>query len=189
MKYMHPFQWIAEPAQKYVLPVLIVLALVVMVCLYVMGIPLQTRAAPQGIISFEFAGSLANAECMIESWGKDGPMYAGLNLGLDYLYLVLYSCALGLGCAVVARSFSNRCRFIAVPGIILSWALILAAFLDAAENLALIQVLLGADTELWPWLAFFCAVPKFIFVTVGFIYAAVGGIVYGIMKSCAVRKK
>jgi hypothetical protein len=110
MKCVHPFQWIAGPAQKYVLPVLAVLALAVMICLYVMGMPLQTRAAPQGIISFEFAGSLENAEHMIESWGKDGPMYAGLNLGLDYLYLVLYSCALGLSCAVVAHFGLFLCR-------------------------------------------------------------------------------
>ncbi|MBN1796967.1 MAG: hypothetical protein JW822_00200 [Spirochaetales bacterium] len=184
MKYPHPFRWIEKSAQKYVLPVLAVLAVGVMVCLYIIGMPLQTQAAPLGIVSFEFAGSLENAQQMIGSWGKDGPLYAGLNMGLDYLYLVLYSCALGLGCVLVARGFLNRCKFIVILGIILSWAQICAALLDSVENLALIRVLLGSDSELWPPLAFYCAVPKFVFVTMGALYCLIGGIAYGIIKVC-----
>jgi hypothetical protein len=184
MKYIHPFKWIVNPVQKYVLPVLAVLAVGVMVCMYIIGMPLQTKTAPQGIISFEFAGSLENAQQMIGSWGKDGPLYAGLNMGLDYLYLVLYSCALGLGCVVVARGFLNRCRFIVIMGIILSWAQICAALLDVVENLALIRVLLGSGSELWPALALSCAVPKFVFVTMGALYCLIGGIACGITKVC-----
>jgi hypothetical protein len=48
-----------------------------------------------------------------------------------------------------------------------------AAFLDAVENYGLIHVLLGAETGLWPVLAFWCAFSKFALVAVGLAYIVV----------------
>jgi urease beta subunit len=60
-----------------------------MVGLQVTGAPLRTDVSPHGIISFEFAGELDLAQRMVESWGSTGRIYAGLNLGLDYLFLAV----------------------------------------------------------------------------------------------------
>ena len=94
MKLRHPFEWLSEPGQKIAFISLFILTLVVMASLQVLGKPLSTDVAPMGIVSFEFAGELALAQGMIESWGPEGQVYAGLNLGLDYLFLVAYGSAI-----------------------------------------------------------------------------------------------
>jgi hypothetical protein len=67
-----------------------------MASLQVTGAPLKTAASPNGIISFEFAGEIAVAQRMVDSWGATGRIYAALNLGLDYLFLAVYACAIGI---------------------------------------------------------------------------------------------
>lgn len=52
--------------------------------------PLKTPSSPAGIVSFEFAGSLAVPREMLAAWGETGQVYAALNLGLDYLFLISY---------------------------------------------------------------------------------------------------
>lgn len=44
----------------------------------VVGRPLQTAAAPAGIVSFRFAGTPENAQQMLASWGPDQRVRAGL---------------------------------------------------------------------------------------------------------------
>ena len=83
MKGRHPFEWLSESGQKRAFVAWTVLALVVMASLQVLGGPLKTEAAPMGIVSFELAGEISRAQSMIESWGQQGQVYAGLNLGLD----------------------------------------------------------------------------------------------------------
>jgi len=100
VKRRHPFEWLSESGQKRVFVAWVVLTLVVMASLQVLGGPLKTEVAPMGIISFEFAGEISEAKAYSESWGPQGRVYAGLNLGLDYLFLVAYASAIGLGCVV-----------------------------------------------------------------------------------------
>jgi hypothetical protein len=182
LPYKDPFIWIALPAQKIVFTVSLVLMLALMIVLYVAGLPLQTKAAPAGIISYEFAGSLDNAQAMIESWGAEGRTAAALNLGLDYLYLVCYGLALGLGCMLISRGFFKRSRFLFQMGIILAWAQAGAALADAVENLALLQVLFGSAEAAWPVLAAVCASLKFLAVSAGVLYILVGLMLRAVIK-------
>ena len=101
-----PFAWIAPEKQKPVFIFLVILTLVVMGCLQVLGKPLATDAAPGGIISYEFAGDLPTAQAILNSWGADGQVAAGLNLGLDFLFLFAYGSSIGLGCVLVAQKQS-----------------------------------------------------------------------------------
>jgi hypothetical protein len=97
-----------------------------------------------------------------------------LSLGLDYLYLVAYASAIALGCVMVARRLSGRGEFLPLVGVVLAWAQFGAALLDCVENYALIRVLLGSQQELWPVVARWCAIPKFLIVALGLVYVGIG---------------
>jgi len=177
MKLRHPFEWLSVSGQNRAFLVLFLFTLVVMASMQVLGGPLSTEAAPAGIVSFELAGELARAQSMVESWGETGQIYAGLSLGLDYLFMVAYACAIALGCVLVARSLSQRVRFLSTVGVVLAWAQFGAALLDAVENYTLIRVLLGSQQELWPGVARWCAVFKFLIVAVGLVYVLIGAVI------------
>lgn len=182
MKLNSPFDWIVVSTQRRVFVVFLILTLVIGVALQVLGSPLNTTAAPAGIVSFEFAGTLDRANEIIDSWGMPGQAYAGLNMGIDYLFLVSYSICIGLGCALLARSISTRYPFLHSIGMILAWAQIAAGLLDALENYALIRVLLGSERAYWPAIARWCAIPKFLIVTLGLIFILLA-VVLGVAKS------
>ena len=158
----HPFKWLPASEQKWAFLVLLALTLAVMVSLNALDRPLKTEAAPADIISFEFAGDLATAQDILESWGPRGRVRAGVSLGLDYLYLVAYASCIALGCVLVARGVAGPVPFLAGVGVLLSWALFAAALLDAVENFALFQLLFGSRSEAWPAVARWCALPKFV---------------------------
>lgn len=176
MDIRHPFGWLSEPGQKWAFVVCAVVAVLVMTTLQVLGGPLKTPVAGGGIVSFELAGSLQTARSIVASWGRQGQVYAGLNLGLDYLFIVSYASAIGLGCVLVARALRQRARALSVLGIGLAWAQWLAALLDAMENYSLIQVLLGSDRALWPLVARWCALPKFLIVALALVFVVLGAV-------------
>lgn len=134
---------------------------------------LKTEASPGGIVSFEFAGSLTSARHIIASWGPKGSVYAGLSLGLDFLFLFSYAGAIGLGCVLAARGLSRRMKIFPLLGAPLAWGQVCAALLDVFENMGLIHILLGSESEFWPLLAFWCAIPKFLIVAAGLLYLVV----------------
>jgi len=169
-----PFEWLSVSGQKRAFVGLFILTIAVMVSLNVLGGPLKTEAAPSGIISFEFAGDLATAQRIVASWGPEGQVYAGLNLGLDYLFLFSYASAIALGCVLVSRGLAPRVGFLAALGAPLAWAQFIAALLDALENYALIRLLLGGQQTWWPAVARWCALPKFLIVALGLLYVVAG---------------
>lgn len=161
--------------------VLLPLTLFAMYIEQVTGVPLKTDAAPSGIISFEFAGTLAAAQAMVKSWGQLGQVYAGLNLGFDFVYILTYVICIGLGCVIVARG-----GFLSPVGSILAWAMFAAGLFDCIENYFLIQILLGLGQESSAALAQWCAICKFAIVGAGLAYFFIGGFVALMMK---VRKR
>ena len=182
MKLRHPFEWLPMVEQTRAFVLLFVLTIVVMFVLQVLGGPLITDAAPSGIVSFELAGTLARAQRMVESWGPVGRIYAGLNLGLDFLFLVAYPLCIGLGCVMVARAFSARLAFLSPVGVVLAWGQWLAGLLDAIENCALIQLLLGSQNASLPVVAQGCAIPKFLIVGLGILYVLLGALAVRVVR-------
>ncbi|MEJ2750140.1 MAG: hypothetical protein P8183_19875 [Anaerolineae bacterium] len=171
-----PFDWITAEKQKPVFIFLVVLTIVVMGCLQIIGGPLVTDAAPQGIVSYEFAGDMPTAHAILDSWGARGQVFAGLSLGLDFLFLFAYAGSIGLGCVLAARVLAPQGRPIYKIGIWLAWGVLLAAFLDYLENYALIRILLGSESSLWPTMARWCASAKFTLVGLGLLFVIIGGI-------------
>jgi hypothetical protein len=137
----------------------------------VLNVPLQTAAAPGGIVSFELAGSLETAIAMIASWTERGSAFALFGLGLDYLFMPSYALALSLGLLLASGRHGT---VFARVGIWLGWGVFLAALLDAVENFALLRLLLGDLAGVWPSLAFWCASGKFALLLIGVLFALAG---------------
>ena len=152
----------------------VIAALTMSAVMQIVGGPLQTAAAPAGIVSFEFAGTLENAQRMLASWDQEQQVRAGLSLGLDYLFLVLYSMAIALACFRVAGGWRTSRPLPAAAGFWLGRGQWLAAGLDALENVALIYLLLGSHNGLWAPLAWGCAAVKFAIVAAGLLYVLLG---------------
>lgn len=170
---VHPFEWLTETGRKRALWLLLPLTSLVMFCLQRIGVTLVTQAAPYGIVSFELAGSLARAYEMRISWPPGSTFYAGLSLGLDYLYMPLYAASIALSCVLIAQQSVIWLRTV---GTLLAWGQFVAGALDAIENYALIKVLLGEQAALWPMLARSCAIPKFILVGLGLLFVLLVGL-------------
>ncbi len=165
-----PYAWVSAPARRAAFGVATALTLAVMAGLGVLGAPLANEAAPQGILSFEFAGDAETAARIVASWDAQERVRAALNTGLDYLFMPAYAVSIGLACVLLAGAgVAPRL------GVALAWGLLLAAAFDAVENLALIRLLMQDPDPLWPALAAACAAPKFALVAAGLLYAAAGG--------------
>lgn len=174
MNIPHPLAWLPIMAQKRVFVALLIAALGLMAALQTVDAPLKTQAAPMGIVSFELAGERAAAQRIVQSWGETGRVYAALSLGLDYAFIAAYSLAIALGGLLVVRRLALRAGCWAVAGVALGWAQFGAALLDAVENWALVNILLGAPQAAWPVIARWCAVPKFLIIAAGLAYVGVG---------------
>ena len=170
----HPLEAIPVGRRRYVFLPLLALTLAVLAALGEIDKPLRTAAVPWGIISFEVAGDVARARAMIASWTGTAPLYAALSLGVDYLFMVAYSTTIALGCLWAAGVLGSGFGALARP---LAWGQWVAAVLDAVENWALARMLLGDVADPWPQVAWWCAVPKFVLVYAGILYALAAAVV------------
>lgn len=155
---------------------LLVLTLAVMAVLNVVDGPLKTGAAPQGIVSYELAGSVSGARAILDAWDSQARAYAGFSLGFDFLFMVLYSVTIAYACVWVSGGLQGHWRPLASAGRLLGWGQGAAALLDAIENAALLVMLFGAPAVPWPQVARGCATVKFALVFLGLAYAIVGGV-------------
>jgi hypothetical protein len=159
-------------------PALLVLTIVLTVVLQSVDAPLKTPAAPQGIVSYEFAGTTAAAQAILDSWDTGARAHAGFSLGLDYLYMPAYALTIGLACAWAARVLGRRSRWAGRLGWVLAFGLGLAALLDATENYALTTMLFSAAVDPWPAVARWCATGKFALIIAGLLYTLAGAILW-----------
>jgi len=143
---------------------------VVMVAMGLVDQPLRTAVAPYGIVSFELAGDVPSAQAMLASWDVRARAAAGVSLGLDYLYLALYSTTLALACRRIAARFAARGSPLAGIGRGLAWGQWGAAACDGVENAALIRMLLDGAHAPWPAVAWWFAAIKFGLLGLGLAY-------------------
>ena len=172
----HPFEHLPQENQKKYFIVLLILTILLMVIMNIIGSPLTTTSAPYGIVSFEFAFSPAQAQEMISSWSTDAQLRAAFIQGLDFLFPLVYSAALGLGCLMTINVLSTRGKPLKGIGIFLAWGLLLAAFCDYIENIALVAQLFGKVQSPYPEIAGICAVIKFSLILLAIVY-----ILYGLL--------
>ena len=159
------------------LPALI-LTFLIMIVLTRVGRPLTTPAAPYGIISYEFAGSVQSANEILLSWGESGRVHAAFSLGFDFLFILAYMTSIGLACTWAGEVLRGRGWPLGSLGTLLAWGVCLAGVLDGIENVGLTTMLLGTLSSPWPQLAAACAAGKFLLIALALLYAAIGGLAW-----------
>jgi hypothetical protein len=172
----HPFQSIAKESMVKALITLILLTFIFMIMMNWISSPLSNPAAPSGIISYELAGNVDTVQQILASWDLQAKLIASLSLGLDYLFLVVYSTAIGMGCIWALSAFLDGRSFLVTTGVLLAWGQWFAALMDGVENAALIKLLLGDIQSPWPQIAKICAIIKFALIALGLTYVIISGL-------------
>lgn len=176
----HPLLQVPRRRRLFLFLLFLALTLLVMMALNVTGRTLVNDSAPSGIVSYEFAGDQATAEEIINSWDETARVYAGFNLGLDYLYLFLYSTTIAMALLWLTDGFETR--WLANLAQILAWGLWLAALLDACENYALFTMLVNGPSATWPQVAWWCAAVKFSLVIAGLLLVLVAAVLQALRR-------
>ncbi|WP_227664275.1 hypothetical protein [Marinobacter litoralis] len=128
------------------LAVSLALSAALFLALLVMNQPLKTASAPQGIISFQLAGTAQHAQAILASWQPDNTTWARASLWLDFAFIAAYVTLL----LQLTRRFS-----VDRPGvrerIVAKWVrllFIVAGTSDVLENLALLNNFNPPDNSL-----------------------------------------
>ncbi len=171
---LHPFESISSARRRQFFYPLLGLALLIMMVMNWVGLPLNTPAAPNGIVSFELAGSPERAAAMLNSWDADAHARAAFIQGLDFLFPAVYSTTVALGCIMAASALSARRLPLAHWGRALAWGQWIAAIFDYLENIALVVLLFSPAQAPWPQMAAVCAVIKFGLLFAGLVYGFYG---------------
>ncbi|MBU2954666.1 hypothetical protein [Marinobacter sp. F3R08] len=159
---MDPAQGMAAYPKS--LKVSLVVAAMLLFALLMINQPLQTASAPQGIVSYQLAGTADQAHAILRSWRSDGAAWAKVSLWLDFLFIPAYMLAL----IHLTRHFT-RDR----PGVrermVARWirALFVTGGLsDGAENILLLNNF-NPPTDEISLSATLCALIKFTALTLG----------------------
>lgn len=171
MTIQNPMQRIDPKNRKKVLIFLLLAILLIFTIFRFLDIPLQTMAAPSGIVSFELAGTTEKAGQILASWDSHANLYAAFGLGFDYLFMLVYATFISLACLMASK---RQAGWFSRLGAWLGWGAFLAALLDAIENIALWNLLSGNGPSTWPVVAAWCASFKFAFILSGILYALIG---------------
>jgi hypothetical protein len=137
-----------------------------------LDVPLKNEVAPKGIVSFELAGSLQNSIDVLNSWDANAKLYAGLSLGFDYLFMLMYSLLLFVLIKYVTSKFTKKS--VVKFGNFLAIAMLLAGIFDAIENYSLIQLYLGNLEQIFSTVAYYSANLKFSLIGIGLLYIIIG---------------
>lgn len=170
----HPFQWIQPEYRTKVLWVSGLFTILMFMVMNSTGVVLVTKAAPQGIISFELAHSLQQALAIMNSWGPMQKMAAAYSLGIDYLFMLIYAFFLSFFSFTRAAAFGSLKPLWAKLGWLLGWLFLVAGLLDALENYMLYRLLFSPPQVYFAQWAFWFASFKFAFVLAGIAYLLIG---------------
>ena len=167
----HPLDFIPASAYKKTFLPLLALTLVLVGVFRLLDGPLQTPAAPNGIVSFELAGTPQKAESILQSWDSRAQLFASFSLGIDYLFMLTYGLTISLAVLMAGEKHGGK---FAQLGALLGWGILLAGLLDAIENLALWRILIGVGTNSCPRIASISATIKFVLILLGLLFTLAG---------------
>jgi hypothetical protein len=168
----HPLHAVPPEKRRRVFLALLGVFALLTLALFSGGAPLRTPAAPLGVLTMEFTGDPERARAVVESWGPEQRARAGFDLGLDYLYAVVYSTGLALACVWTGDLLRARRWPLASAAVPLAWLQWAGGALDGVENLSILASLEG--NYAWAPLAPLCAIPKFLLIFVGIGYGLLG---------------
>lgn len=172
----HPLEFISREYCKRLFFTFLLLTLLLFAIFRILDQPLRTAAAPNGIVSYELAGTPEKAFQILLSWETTPRAYsfAAFGLGIDYLFMPIYALALAFGTLLATEKHSGWLRSL---GVVAGYGAFAAALFDAVENFALIRVLLGAFEPLYPSIAALSATVKFGLLGFGLLVAIAEGVI------------
>jgi hypothetical protein len=179
----HPLEFVPAEKQKRFFFIFLALTMLMFAIFRVLDEPLRTHVAPNGIVSFELARTPEKASQIMASWSpmkatdslenREKLLFAAFGLGLDYLFMPLYSLALAFGTMLAINRQAGWIKSLCSLG---GWGAFIAVLFDAVENFALFQVLLGAYESSYPAIAASCAIIKFGLLIFGLLVALLGSV-------------
>ena len=125
----------------------------------------------KGIVSFELAKDVSVSKNIINSWDAVATAAAGYSLIVDFLFLLIYSSFLALLIHHTNEKVWKNTTIYKI-GVVLIYAQFVAAFFDAIENVALLQ-LFKKTTQFWTSTAYYFASTKFVLIVLGIIFIVV----------------
>ena len=121
------------------------------------------------IVSYELAKTPEVALKIRNEWEEKGLLVkAKKSIYLDFVFLVLYAAAIGIGCVVLSAFTDND--FLMKMGRIISMTLPLAGVFDVVENLAMLQTLSGDIYLVVTAIVFWFATMKFFIVIFSLVF-------------------
>jgi hypothetical protein len=173
----HPLTAIPASRRPSIFWLLLGLTLVLLLSFNWLGRPLQSEAAPMGIVSLQFAGSSASAQAILDQWDDRAKIYAGFSLGLDFLFIFVYPTTIALACLWVA-GLSRAPGWLRATAVSLAWGQLVAAGLDVVETAASFYLVAEGVISPLPELIYWTAVPKFALVVAGIAVGLSGLLFY-----------
>ena len=129
------------------------------------------------IVSFELAKTTEAATKIIREWDeRDLIPNARKSIYLDFVFLILYSASIAIGCVVLSAFTRNS--FLVHLGSWLSKIVPLAGIFDVVENLAMLKSLSGKVTMLPVFIAYWFALLKFLIVIIS-LHFVLGCLIFG----------
>jgi len=128
---------------------------------------LMRPVTPSNIIEYEFARTVEKAVHILIEWGLGGVEKAKMSILLDFVFLILYSWAISLGCKVVV-GFADSATITKI-GLALSKAIWIAGACDFIENVSLLIVMHWINGVLLE-VAFWMAGLKFLIVAIAILF-------------------
>ena len=146
----------------------LVLMLATLGALIAIDLHLRNPVSPNGIVSFELCAYSGSCRAIVEAWGPVGQVWAGLSLGLDYLFMFLYAVTIFLGLLLVVVHVPERLKMFTSGAALAVWG---AGAADALENYCLTQMLVNPAADGYAWPASILATIKFVVlgVTLGWL--------------------
>ncbi len=173
MTYRHPLDFLLPGLRRRLFFLFLALTVAGFAVFQVLDKPLQTAAAPSGVVSFELSGSVENAQAMMDSWDASARLNNAFGLGFDFLFMPVYATALSLG---VLLAVDRRKGHWVALGKALGWGAFTAVLFDSVENIALFFILKGNVVAPFPQVAAGCATVKFGLILLGLAYGLIGWI-------------
>ena len=164
-----PFAKIPTKTEKKLTFSLFYLLIISAIVLTYFNQSLENEIAPYGIFSFELAGSLDKSVEIINSWSPLAKTFAGLSLGYDFLFLLIYTLFIALMIHKLNERLWAGKAFYKV-GELLIWSMFLTSIFDAVENVSLIKLLIGSYKEYWSSVAYAFAIGKFVLIFISVLY-------------------
>ena len=181
-----PFYKLSRATEKKLTITLLVLLPILIAVMSFFDVPLKNDVTPSGIISFELAKELEVSENILNSWDTHARTSAGMSMGFDFLFLIVYASFIALLIHKLNERVWKNTKIYKL-GVLLIWGVVFAALFDPIENTALIKLLLGDLQQTWTSIAFYFASMKFVLLILGVLFIIISWIVKIIRKRTSLK--